>query len=110
MKKQIEEMAIVLAKVNCKPEGCGYCYLEYGTLENSCEEYLVYKKMAEALYNAGYRKEIKAQWVHNEDHGAYESPYFCSNCLADGSSDTDGEHYCYSCGARMVNAKYRKPR
>jgi hypothetical protein len=54
--KQIEEMAIELSKVNCKPKGCGYCYLEYGTLENSCEEYLFYKKMAIALYNEGYRK------------------------------------------------------
>ena len=54
--KQIEEMAIELSKVNCKPKGCGYCYLEYGTLENSCEEYLVYKKMAIDLYEKGYRK------------------------------------------------------
>ena len=55
--KQIEEMAIELSKINCKPSGCGYCYLEYGTLEDSCEEYLVYKKMAQSLYNAGYRKQ-----------------------------------------------------
>ncbi len=56
--KQIEEMAIEISKTNCKPKGCGFCYLEYGTLENSCEEYLVYKKMAQAVYNAGYRKSI----------------------------------------------------
>ena len=40
-------------------------------------------------------------WVHNEDHSAYESEYFCSVCLADGASDIRGEHYCYNCGAKM---------
>ncbi len=40
-------------------------------------------------------------WVHNEDHNAYESPYFCSECLADGSYDISNEKYCYNCGAKM---------
>lgn len=40
-------------------------------------------------------------WVHNEDHNAYESEYFCSECSADGSSDIRGENYCYNCGAKM---------
>lgn len=72
--KQIEEMAVELSKVNCKKEGCGFCYLEYGPLENSCEEYLTYKKMAEDLYNAGYRKQIEGEWIR---HG-YK--WQCSNC------------------------------
>ena len=40
-------------------------------------------------------------WVHNEDHNAYESEYFCSECLADGSNDISRENYCYNCGAKM---------
>jgi hypothetical protein len=74
----IEEMAIVLSKVNCKPEGCGNCYLEYGTLENSCEEYLVYKKMATALYNYYQHKNCKV----NETQ-LFPSPYkYCPHCGA----------------------------
>lgn len=96
-KQIIEEMAKVM---------CGGCADGKECMQCLCADWY----RAEALYNAGYRKEIKAEWVYREDHGAYESPHFCSNCLADGSHDIDGEHYCYSCGARMVNAKYRKPR
>lgn len=57
-----------------------------------CEQYVPLKNVAEIKH--GY-------WVHNQDHNAYESEYFCSVCLADGSSDTRGENYCYNCGARM---------
>lgn len=99
--KQIEEMAI-LARVFCQTIKDG------GSCEK-CAKCGTYR-MAERLYNAGYRKETQGKWVYREDHGAYDSPYFCSNCLADCGSDIDGEHYCYSCGARMINAKYRKPR
>lgn len=46
--------------------------------------------------------EVKhGYWAYNENHGAHESPYLCSECLADGSSDIQGEKYCYNCGAEM---------
>jgi hypothetical protein len=46
--------------------------------------------------------EVKhGYWVYNENCGEYESPYFCSECLADCSSDIQGENYCYNCGAKM---------
>ena len=56
--KQIEEMAVEFAKINCNSKGCHCCDLidEYGSLELSCEDYLTYKQMAETFYNAGYRK------------------------------------------------------
>ena len=56
--KQIEEMAVEFAKINCNPKGCYNCNLcdEYGSLELNCEDYLSYRTMAETFYNAGYRK------------------------------------------------------
>ena len=104
----IEEIAIVLSKVNCKPEGCGYCYLEYGTLENSCEEYLVYKKMATVLYNAGYRKvdeEAQGKW-HFWKLPSYSvsvtHELICSIC-GYSAEMLKGRHYnyCPNCGAKM---------
>ena len=41
------------------------------------------------------------RWVHREDRRLYESPYFCSECLADGSYEPEREYYCYNCGAKM---------
>ena len=49
LEKQIDEMAIEIAKNHCKPSGCGSCYLEQGTMKNSCEKYLEFKKMAKHL-------------------------------------------------------------
>jgi hypothetical protein len=56
--KQIEEMAVEFAKINCNPKGCYSCNLcdEYGSLELNCEDYLYYRTMAETFYTAGYRK------------------------------------------------------
>jgi hypothetical protein len=61
-KKQIEEMAVEFAKINCNPKGCYSCNLcdEYGSLELNCEDYLYYRTMAETFYNAGYRKQ---EWI-----------------------------------------------
>ena len=56
--KQIEEMALQFAKKYCKACGCESCdwAYEFGTKEESCEDYLHYKQMAEHFYNLGYRK------------------------------------------------------
>lgn len=56
--KEIEELAIEMAKINCKSEGCDDCdcAYEYGTKADSCEEYLHYYEIAKRLYGAGYRK------------------------------------------------------
>lgn len=50
---------------------------------------------------SGVEYVTHAYWCEDEDHNAYESAYFCSNCLADGSDDIRGENYCYNCGAKM---------
>ena len=55
--KLIEEMALQFAKKYCKTCGCENCdwAYEFGTKEESCEDYLHYKQMAEHFYNLGYR-------------------------------------------------------
>ena len=57
-------------------------------------------EVAIALYNAGYRKHRTGRWVHNEGGSAYQPPYFCSECLADGDYDGDNP-FCWNCGAKM---------
>lgn len=54
--KAIEEMAVELAKINCKSAGCENCdcAYEYGTKLASCEDYVHYYQMAEKLYNVGF--------------------------------------------------------
>ena len=60
-----------------------------------------FKSDIDKIPTADVVKVKHGYWVYNEDHNAYESEYFCSNCLADGSSDIRGENYCYNCGAKM---------
>jgi hypothetical protein len=71
------------------------------------------KYCAQLLERANFIDVIKEQpiadvvevrhgyWVRIEDHNAYESEHFCSECLADGSYDVSNEKYCYNCGAKM---------
>lgn len=63
--KQIEEMTDIIVKQNCKPCGCENCDFayEYGTKEESCEDYVSYRRMAEGFYNAGYRKQREGEWI-----------------------------------------------
>ena len=51
--KLIEELTDVIIKHTCKPSGCQDCpcAFEYGIVEESCEEYLEYHKLAEKIYN-----------------------------------------------------------
>ena len=51
--KLIEELTDVIIKHTCKPSGCQdcLCAFEYGIVEESCEEYLEYHKLAEKIYN-----------------------------------------------------------
>lgn len=96
--KQIEEMTDIIVKQNCKHcgcENCDYAY-EYGTKEESCEDYVSYRRMAEEFYNAGYRKQIEGEWV-DTSYGELK----CSTC---GCVQEDGFHrynFCPNCGAKM---------
>ena len=85
MKDQIEEMTKDLFDMECKGMKCdtcdGYC----------CE----YRMQAEALYNAGYRKQSEGEW------GFDGMSWTCSEC---GEYATKGikTNYCPNCGARMT--------
>ena len=52
-KKLIEELTDLIVKHYCKPSGCEdcLCAFEYGTMEESCEDYLEYNKLAKKIYN-----------------------------------------------------------
>ena len=80
----------------------------------NAKNYNVVYKMCEALYNAGYRKEIRGEWVlmlenafdiEDTETGKVEfyNNYYCSNCGRE-VSETDVsecEKYCSNCGANM---------
>ena len=66
-------------------------------------------RYAEALYKAGYRKQVQGEWIYHEavitDDGLI-SGYSCSVCNAlvnENVFDTDEFHknYCGNCGAKM---------
>ena len=107
--KQIEEMAVEFAKINCNPKGCYSCNLcdEYGSLELSCEDYLVYRKMAETFYNAGYRKQSEGEWIRKDGFEV------CSKCdatkpIAFSTVLKITYHkcnFCPKCGAKMKGSK-----
>lgn len=52
-KKLIEELTDLIVKHYCKPSGCEdcLCAFEYGIMEESCEDYLEYNKLAKKIYN-----------------------------------------------------------
>lgn len=61
--------------------------------------------VAEALYNAGYRKQGEGEWV-DKYNGKYANQlYKCSVCGSTAHSDDRGHWfltpYCPSCGAKM---------
>jgi hypothetical protein len=91
--KQIEEMR----KTIC--DGCGIEHAHCGFISKGkwCPTLIT---DTERLYKAGYRKQIEGRWMRNEDHNAYESEYFCSECLADGNNQGN-EPFCWNCGAKM---------
>lgn len=61
----------------------------------------------EALLNAGYRKQIKGEWIRQEkEKGKVAPEAVCSNCGRDVEYQViDGkwefENYCSHCGAKM---------
>ena len=94
--KQIEEMAECLINIQqnfneycAKP--CREC--ELGGIVN-CENH--YK--AEALYNAGYRKQSEAEWT-KDNTSKFKNRYNCSVC--DYRFFGIPTPYCPKCGAKM---------
>ena len=103
MNKQIEDMAKVLCN-NCagKESPC--------TVAKSGEMCRVVRREAEALYNAGFRKQREGEWyLEKETYGRM----LCSNCREEAPikheyNDERKGHlvyvkssFCSNCGARM---------
>ncbi len=91
MNKQIEEMAKIKRVLNktCK------------RVRNAQEDYMQ-DRYAEALYNAGYRKQIEGEWIEDEVEADCPTHFFhnytCSVC---GNHEQDRSPYCRECGAKM---------
>ena len=84
--KQIEGMAEILRKV-CEP-----------SLLDECDSKNCNECMAEAIYNAGYRKQSEGEWRL----GKSGCMYFCSDCdYVAHPREVDEWSYCPRCGARM---------
>jgi hypothetical protein len=95
MEKQIEEMANEIC-ANNGTEFCasGRCYKQWECPLNF--------NSLEILYNAGYRKQVEAEWLYNKGHGIYEYAYYCSNCYY---GTNDKTNFCACCGAKMKGAE-----
>ena len=84
--KQIEEMAKIILEEN------GGLIPDY------------YRPDAEALYNAGYRKQSEGEW-EKRTFIIFDSEkvgYRCSECNTTWDANTN---YCPNCGARMSGGK-----
>lgn len=86
--KQIDE----IAKLICNFPQC----INYNSIGECKPTECQIADKAEALYNTGYRKQIKAEWIISSD-GYY--PY-CSNCKNEPKNGVMTD-YCPNCGARM---------
>lgn len=65
-------------------------------------------EIAFVLYDAGYRKQSKGEWIAKKDYAGYG--YYCSNCNAvftgENAEWIAKEHYyCPKCGAKMKGAQ-----
>ena len=62
-------------------------------------------EIAEAIYNAGYRKQERGEWISNE-LGGYKYAFYCSECgWVDGYPFNDRHKFCPNCGAKMKGSE-----
>ena len=96
MKEQIEEMADKLCTTSyfCSTEDWDSCNQADGEYCDRC------RKLAERLYNAGYRKQSEGEW-----QTAPDGTHWCSECGHDATYTFDGTEICGVacpfCGAKM---------
>ncbi len=104
-KEQIEEMAKLLTRYEyslCKRLPKDKCLLTSAVhAQVSCD----YCKIAEYLYNAGYRKQGEGEWI-DKPTGAYSRMQsWCSACGKHsgigGIESNRHKPYCPNCGAKM---------
>lgn len=87
MNKQIEEIKAVLVRT-CKRV-------------RTMQEDHMQDRYAEALYTAGYRKQIVGEWIPTYTYTAEGTGiYKCSLCGRK-SANPKADNFCPSCGARM---------
>ena len=72
--------------------------------DNYCGDTHCVACLANALYNAGYRKQSEGEWIAKTDYAGYG--YYCSNCNAvfigeNAEWIAKEHHYCPKCGAKM---------
>ena len=94
--KQIEEMAKILLK-DCEG-ACTECayYEKYAGV--TCIPF----RMANELYNAGYRKQSEGEWEQRTDIVGFVRCSVCKDCnVADDWLDGKKWKYCPQCGAKM---------
>ncbi len=90
MNKQIEEMAKIIV-TGCNEGCCEECKHSEGVLYPDC----VPQFTAEALYNAGYRKQSEGEWKKRGNEKT------CSLCKFIYYSNNDDWNYCPNCGSKM---------
>lgn len=94
MNKQIEEIAEILDKTHCGATECEEC--KFKDSQMPC--FRMYE--AEALYTAGYLKQIEGEW-----HWIADDSPMCNICgkVFDTNDDADAGlwNFCPNCGAKM---------
>ena len=103
MKEQIEEMRDDISKAEkecrnqCKDQKCIECHLFFAGVD--CYNQYI----AEALYNAGYRKQKEGEWINPD---IWLKTMYCSICGAIAPVDCEKEefyksNFCPNCGSKM---------
>ena len=90
-KEQIEEMAKDL-------DSCPYIAEPIG-----CNKHDGSVKIAEYLYNAGYRRQSEGEWIIlPEDDSPWDSVWKCGRCGANTTTEEPVyKNFCPNCGAKM---------
>lgn len=84
MKEQIEEMTKDLCDIECKGMKCDECD------GYACE----YRMLAEALYNAGYQKQEKQEWISVEERLPERNGRYLTHCNIENQSLVCVLYYC----------------
>jgi predicted nucleic acid-binding Zn ribbon protein len=88
--KQIEEMKYDICTA------ADYCY-------GACEECNL-GRLAEHLYNAGYRKQSEGEWKYDEDCECYVCSVCGHSALNNYRLLSTPSNFCPNCGAKMKGA------
>lgn len=91
---QIEEMA----RAMCAPRSGGSMNFK-DCIKCPCDKCCLYQELANSVYHAGYRKQIKGEWIYVQERADVDiEPYICSCC--EGYAEFESK-YCLNCGAEM---------